>query len=238
MREVQFVKGNFYHIYNRGVEKRSIFENDNDRWRFLQGLFMFNDEKATSNLLWQLEKKRGNVTFGVLRDFLATEKEPRDPLVRILADCLMPNHYHLIVEEIKEGGISRFMQKLGTGYTKYFNNKYERVGSLLQGPFKAVLVDEETYLQYLLVYINVVNPAELIGPNLKEVGVNHVEAIMRFAEDYLWSTQQEYLNKRNSIIIEKGLLGELFPDPQKYREFAKDILLTKKLNEIKDLILE
>jgi len=238
MRKIKFCKGNFYHIYNRGVEKRSIFKNDNDKWRFLQGLFLFNDEKAITNLLWQLEKTRGEVTFGVLRDFLKTKGEKRDPLVRILADCLMPNHYHLLIEEIKENGISRFMHKLGTGYTKYFNNKYARVGSLFQGTFKATFVDNETYLQYLLVYINVVNPGELIEPNLEEKGVKNVKKVMRFTEEYQWSTNPEYLNKRKSIIIEKGLLGKLFADPNEYREFAKSILLERKFDGIKPLILE
>jgi len=238
MRKIQFHKGNFYHIYNRGVEKRDIFKNDNDRWRFLQGLFMFNDEKATTNLLWQLEKTRGGVTFGVLRDFLKTKGEKREPLVRILADCLMPNHFHLLIEEIKEGGISRFMHKLGVGYTKYFNNKYDRVGSLYQGTFKAALIDNEKYLQYLLVYINVLNPGELIEPNLKENGIKDVEKIMQFAEKYQWSTNLEYLNKRNSIIIEKGLMGEFFLDPSKYQKFIKSVLLDRKFDEISSFTFE
>jgi len=238
MRKVQFTKGNFYHIYNRGVEKRTIFENDNDKWRFLQGLFLFNDETTTSQLLWKLERERGKVTFGVLRDFLKTKGEPREPLVRILADCLMPNHYHLLLEEIKDNGISRFMHKLGTGYTEYFNNKYNRVGSLFQGPFKAILIDNEKYLQYLLIYINVVNPGELIEPHLREIGVKNIDKVMRFAEKYLWSTNQEYLNKRKSIIIEKGLLGEIFSDPKYYREFAESVLIDKKFDEIIPLTLE
>ncbi len=238
MRKVKFCKNNFYHIYNRGVEKRNVFKNDNDRWRFLQGLFMFNDEKTTANLLWQLEKTRGGVTFGVLRDFLKTKHEKREPLVKILADCLMPNHFHLLTEEIKEGGISRFMHKQGVGYTKYFNGEHERVGSLFQGTFKAVQINDEIYLKYLLVYINIINPAELIEPNLKEIGVKDVEKVMQFAEEYQWSTNLEYLNKRNSIIIDKGLLGKFFPDPNEYRNFAESVLLGKKFKEISNLTIE
>jgi len=238
MRKIKFYKGNFYHIYNRGVEKRNIFKNDNDRWRFLQGLFLFNDEKVTMNLLWQLEKTRGGVTFGVIGDFLKEKGGKRNPLVRILADCLMPNHYHLLIEEIKENGISQFMHKLGTGYTKYFNNKHARVGSLCQGTFKAALIDNEKYLQYLLVYINVINPGELIEPNLKERGVKNIERLMRFVEKYQWSTNQEYLNKRKSIIVEKGLLGKLFPDPNVYRNFAESVLLERKFNDINSFTFE
>ena len=238
MRKIKFQKGNFYHIYNRGVEKRDIFKNDNDKWRFLQGLFMFNDEKSTANLLWQLERDRGGVTFGVLRDFLITRGTKREPLVRILADCLMPNHFHLLIEEIKDGGISKFMHKLGTGYTGYFNGKYKRVGPLFQGAFKAVQIDNERYLQYLLVYMNVINPGQLIEPNLKEEGAKNIKKIMEFAEKYQWSTHREYLNKRNSIIIEKGLLKNFFPTSNKYLEFAKSVLSDRRYNEINSLMLE
>ena len=238
MRKIKFQKGNFYHIYNRGVEKRDIFKNDNDKWRFLQGLFMFNDEKSTANLLWQLERDRGGVTFGVLRDFLITRGTKREPLVRILADCLMPNHFHLLIEEIKDGGISKFMHKLGTGYTGYFNGKYKRVGPLFQGAFKAVQIDNERYLQYLLVYMNVINPGQLIEPNLKEEGAKNIKKIMEFAEKYQWRTHREYLNKRKSIILEKGLLKNFFPTSNKYLEFAKSVLSDRRYNEINSLMLE
>jgi putative transposase len=210
MRKFKFEKGKIYHIYNRGVEKRNIFKDDNDRWRFLQGLFLFNDEKTTANLLWQMEKNRGRVTFGILREFFAKEKRNRDPLARIMADCLMPNHFHLLLEEIKENGISRFMQKLGTGYARYFNNKYQRVGSLFQGRFKIAGIGAEVYLRYLLVYINAVNPAELVEPELKERGIKKLEKVLRFIQDYPWSTHQEYLNQRESRSSSKKDCSESF----------------------------
>ncbi len=238
MRKFKFEKGKIYHVFNRGVEKRVIFKSDNDYWRFLQGLFLFNDEKTTANLLWQMERDRGKVTFRVLKMFFAREKRNREPLVRIMADCLMPNHFHLLLEEIKEGGISRFMHKLGTGYAEYFNNKYNRVGALFQSRFKAAPVEEETYLEYLLVYINVINPGELVEPKLKEVGVNNVKEIMRFADDYSWSTHQEYTGKRESIIIEKGLLGEIFSNKWKYNQFVEDVLEGKKWERVNNLSLE
>ena len=150
----------------------------------------------------------------------------------------MPNHYHLILEEIEENGISAFMHKIGTGYTGYFNKKHERVGSLFQGTFKAVPVNKDLYLQYLLIYLNVVNPGELVEPKLKENGIKNIDSIMKFAENYPWSTHQEYLGKRNSIIIDRGVLGNFFSEPMKYQEFAKDILLTKKFNVANHLFLE
>ena len=238
MRKIQFVENNIYHIYNRGVEKRSIFKDDNDRWRFLQGLLLFNDVEASINLLWQIERAKGKTTFKTIKDFLKDKGEKRVPLVRIMADCLMPNHYHLLLEEIRENGISRFMQKLGTGYVKYFNGRHGRVGPLFQGPFKAALVDKDNYLEQLLVYINVVNPGQLVEPDLKEKGVKDINKIMDFAEEYPWSTNQEYLGKRNSIIIDKGLLGELFAKPSDYRDLVKTSLLKRKFAKIGDLAIE
>ena len=113
MRKIKFLKGNIYHVFNRGVEKRDIFQNDSDKWRFLQGMFLFNDEILSTNLLWSLEQKQGKVNFAVLRDFFKNQQKQKTPIVRIMADCLMPNHYHLLIEEIREGGISSFMHKLG-----------------------------------------------------------------------------------------------------------------------------
>ena len=237
MRKTQFAKNNFYHIYNRGVEKRTIFLNDNDRWRFLQGLFIFNDENSTFNLLWQLEREKGAVTFGVLRKFISDQGYERDPLVNIVADCLMPNHFHLILEEIKEKGISRFMQKFGIGYTKYFNKKYERVGSLFQGPFKAAHIATDEYLKYLLAYINVINPADMVKYSSDNPRERLKEAI-KFVENYLWSTHQEYLGTRESMIIEKSLLGKIFADNEYYKEFADDILENRNFDLIKDIVLE
>lgn len=151
----------------------------------------------------------------------------------------MPNHYHLLVEELEEGGITKFMHKLGTGYTMYFNKKYERVGSLFQGTFKAVLVDQQEYLEYLLVYINVMNPGQLVEPNLKVVGIKNKTNIIKFAESYLWSTNKEYLCTRDSIIIDKGILGQTFPDGKTYADFVNAVLPEKsKFDTISNLLLE
>lgn len=237
-RKNQFAKGHFYHLYNRGVEKRDIFQNDNDRWRFLQGLFLFNDVKTSTNVLWQVERAKGRTTFKTIKEFFEENIENRTPLVRLMADCLMPNHYHLLVEEIVDGGISKFMQKLGTGYTMYFNKTNRRVGSLFQGVFKSVLVATQEQLERLLVYINVINPGQLIEPNLKEDGIKDVEKLLRFVEDCLWTTHREYSGLRESFIIDKGVLNDIFPNPKTYRDFVRSALEERKLNSVSDLFLE
>ena len=225
-RTTKFELGRIYHIFNRGVEKRDIFLSDGDRWRFLQGMFLFNDESASTNLLYRLEQEKGKMHFGILRDYVKRQSIKRKPLVKIIADCLKPNHFHLLIEEIQKDGISRFMQKLGTGYAKYFNTKYERVGSLFQGVYKAVEIRKDTQLNYVLAYINVINPGQELEPELKSVAQDP-EEILRFVENYPWSTHLEYLGKRDSIIIEKGIAGKVFSTPAKYRRFVTDIIKGK-----------
>jgi len=122
--------------------------------------------------------------------------------------------------------------------TKYFNKKYSRSGSLFESTFRAALIDNDEYLKYLLVYINVINPGQLIEANLKEDGVKNIDKIMEFAEDYNWSTNKEYLGMRESIIIEKGLLGEIFSNPKDYKEFIKNTLLNKKYEKVNNIILD
>ena len=227
MRKTKFKVGKIYHVFNRGVEKREIFLSDGDRWRFLQGLYLFNNEMGSLNLLYRLEQEKGRMHFGILRDYMKKEGVERKPLVRIMADCLKSNHFHLLVEEIQEDGISKFMQKLGVGYTKYFNTKYERVGPLFQGAFKAVEVKSDDQLAYLISYINVINPGQELEPSLKS-SAQDPDEILRFVENYPWSTHQEYLGKRESIIVDKGIAGKLFATPSKYKNFVTDILWGKK----------
>lgn len=236
MRKIKFTPGKIYHIYNRGVDKRNIFIEDADKWRCLQGLCLFNDEKNSSNILWQIERDRGEINLKILKDYIV--KDGRKPLVRILAYSLASNHYHLLAEELREGGITKFMHKWGVGYACYFNSKYKRSGSLFEGRFKAVLVDNELYLQYLLVYINVINPGQFVEPKLKENGIRDIESVIKSADEYFFGTHQEYSGKRGSIIIDRGVLGEIFPNPEKYLDFVRQVLADKKYQEIGHLTLE
>jgi len=239
MRKVKFKKGKIYHVFNRGVEKRSIFNNDSDKWRFLQGLYLFNDNDISLGALYNIERENeGRINFILLKEFIRKYPIEKEPLVRIMADCLMPNHYHLLIEELRENGISRFMHKLGAGYANFFNKKYSRVGPLFQGRFKAAEIKNDLQLQYILAYINVINPGQLIESNLKEKGVESVEGVMNFARKYSWSTNPDYIGIRDSVIIDKGILKDFFPTPEKYENFVRSILLSKRYKRAKDLFLE
>ena len=138
------------HVLNRGADKRKIFMDDEDRFRFVHDLFEFNDEERVKVYSDTYSDLRGRGDLGGRNiDFARSEKRERKLLVDIHAFVLMPNHYHLLLSERVENGISRFMQKVNAGYTKYFNCKNERVGVLLQGKYKSVSVDEEAHFIHL-----------------------------------------------------------------------------------------
>jgi len=225
-----------YHIYNRGVEKRSIFEDDSDRWRFLQGLYLFNDKRLSHRVLFNFKRSDKPLNIKTLKE--KVPPEDKEPLLKIMVDCFIPNHFHLIIEEIVEDGLSKFMQKHGIGYTNYFNKKYDRVGSLFQGGYKSVRVENERYLKYLLVYINVLNPAELIESNYKEEGIKDIDKVMKFAADYEWSTHKEYLETRDSFIIDKGILKNAFASPEEYKDFVEMVLRSEKYKKVKHLTFD
>ncbi|OJI08038.1 MAG: hypothetical protein COX02_01295 [Candidatus Vogelbacteria bacterium CG22_combo_CG10-13_8_21_14_all_37_9] len=194
-----------YHIFNRGVEKRSIFNNDNDRRRFLSYLYFFNDSQAATNI-------------SRLCDIQFQTEDSRKKLVEIFAFVLMDNHFHLLVRPIVENGLSEFMQKLGVGYTKYFNIKYERVGPLFQGKYKFVQIESDEQLSYIPHYIHL-NPVEIIEPGWKERELRDCEKAFEFAKTYPWSSLGDYLGDEHfSPILDRDLLNEELGGSQEYRQ--------------------
>ena len=159
MRKAQFAEGEYYHIYNRGVDKRSIFNDHEDVDRFLQCMREFNVIEPIGSL-YENSFKRGQL--GGPASKLSAEDEDK-PLVECIAYCLNPNHYHFILKQIVDRGIEKIMQKIGTGHTMFFNNKYERSGSLFQGRFKAVHIDSNEYLLHLSSYVNLNDRAHQLG---------------------------------------------------------------------------
>jgi len=176
-----FVTGEIYHIYNRGVEKREIFLETSDYFRMVNDLYKLNDKNAVFNS--QYHPKRNA--------FRQKSDAPREMLVEILAFVLMPNHYHLVLRQIEENGVVKFMQKLGTGYTNYFNKKNDRVGPLFQGGFKAIYIDTEEYLCNLFGYIHT-NPVVLAENYRSSTSIG-----MDFLEQYKWSSYRDYIGIKN-----------------------------------------
>ena len=188
MRRTQFAAGEYYHIYNRGVDKRKVFTTLAEYRRFLAYLYYINDAeriRLTDTLRHNLEAK------------------PREagwkPLVAIGAYCLMPNHFHLYVTPMARGGVSKFMQRLQTAYTMYFNEKHRRVGALFQGTFKAEHVARDQYAKYLFSYIHL-NPAKIKNSHWKRFGARDFKRVREFVRAYPYSSFGEYDTKEYSIV--------------------------------------
>lgn len=135
--------GEYYHIYNRGTDKRNIFVDEKDLLRFLGSIFDFNQTEPIGSIYeFSFRKKSGEVS------------KNKKPLVQFIAYCINPNHFHFLITPFQEKGIEKFMQRLGNGYTKYFNNRHKRSGVLFQGKFKSKHIDSNEYLLHLSAYIN------------------------------------------------------------------------------------
>jgi len=233
MHKEPFTIDNYVHVYNRGNRKTEIVRADTDKWRFLQTLRFFNDSHSSAHILRLSvsDTDRLNSFESVFEMGWPPNWPEKDPLVKILSYCLMPNHFHLLLKEIRKGGISKFMQKLGIGYTNYFNLKYQEVGKVFQGGYKAKLVNEEMYLKYLCIYIQVINVLELFPGGL-EKALKNLKDAMKFVDDYPFSSHMDYVGLRRSLIINKDVLGEFFPTSEDYRKFVHDSVLAKNFYQI------
>ncbi|MDO8624094.1 MAG: hypothetical protein Q7R54_01945 [bacterium] len=191
-----FGVGEWYHCYNRGVDKRRIFETISDYDRFLLSLYAGNS--TTPIHVSNFSDRR-------LSSVLADDSIERDePLVEIGAYCCMPNHFHLALKEIREGGIALFMQKVCTGYTMYFNKKNERTGALLAGTFKARHVKDDRYLKHLIAYIHL-NPVELFETRWKD-GKGNINKIKRELLRYRYSSLLDFVSNKDRL--ERHILGD------------------------------
>jgi REP element-mobilizing transposase RayT len=181
-RKVPFVQDEYYHVYNRGVDKRVIFSDAIDYKRFV--------------LLLKILNTPENV---VVRDLFKTKTyneimsgKMEDAIVAIGAYCLMPNHFHILITPLVKNGVEKYMQKLQTAYTMYFNQRNERSGSLFQGTFKSQHLDTDKYLKYMYSYIHL-NPAKLKDKSWKEKGPRDFRSLKEFVFNYKYSSIGEYV---------------------------------------------
>jgi len=197
MRKVPFVNGEYYHVYNRGVEKRAIFSDQYDVRRFLCSMEEFNTIHPIGSIYQN--------SFHKLRR--PTSKQGK--LVEFIAYCLNPNHYHFILMQVADGGISEFMKRLNGGYTKYFNDRNDRSGVLFQGRFKSVHVDTNDYLLQLSAYVNL---------------NNHVHQLSGPASKLVRSSWGEYMDEMQKSFCEKGIILNQFKNISEYKAFAENSL--------------
>lgn len=211
-RVAPLVSGEYYHVYNRGSEKRATFTQVRDYARFLKTIFYY-QFSGPSPSFSKFSKSQ----------LIFSKPLTEEKLVEFICYCLMPNHFHFLLRQIVDGGISKFMSQISNSYTKYFNTKYKRIGPLLQGAFKAVLVETDEQLIHVSRYIHL-NPV--------------VAGLVKNPEDYSWSSYLEYIKPANSFYSTKEILN-LFPSREKYKEFVEaQIDYGKKLEMIKHQLID
>jgi len=216
-RKIDFTPGEFYHIYNRGTDKRDIFTTSNDFNRFMVLLYLCNSLKPVNI---ELELKKGR-SFSEL-----WEIKRENPIVDICAYCLMPNHFHFLIKEVVDGGITKFMGKLSTAYSMYFNKKYNRTGALFEGRFKAKHIDSDNYLKYLLSYIHL-NPVKLIEPEWKESGISDKVAAKNYLKKYHYSSYMDFLrnDRIEKNILTSGSLPRYFETFNEFEDLVDEWLM-------------
>jgi putative transposase len=217
MRTVEriFGDGEYYHIYNRGVDKRIIFEDTDDRHRFFQSMCEFNTENPIGSLYERSFLQLGGPT---------PKLEDGEKLVSVIAYCLNPNHFHFILKQVRTGGVSEFMKRLSGGYTGYFNNKYKRSGSLFQGKFKSIHVNSNEYLLHLSAYVNLNDHVHQLGGRTPKLVDSK-------------SSWREYMDGGIQGVCEKEIILEQFENTRDYEEFALGSLesIIKRKSELKDI---
>lgn len=189
MRKVPFVEDEYYHIYNRGVDKRSIFEDRKDLERFFQSVKEFNSVEP----------------IGSIFENSFNKEKVSKKLVEIVCYCLNPNHFHFILRPIVENGISEFMRRLG-GYTWYFNNRHKRNGALFQGVFKSVHISSNEYLLHVSAYVNLNNRFKG-APYL--LSKSSWDEYLGKASDYICNSDIVLGQFKNSEAYEKFALSSL-----------------------------
>jgi len=204
--------GEIYHILNRGVEDRNIFRTNRDYERFLLTVFECND----INLSPDNEKK--NRYRRNSKDF---DKNKPQPLVEIFCLCLMPNHFHMAVKQLVDNGIAKFMQRVGNSYTKYFNIKNKRKGSLFMSRYKSVHVGTDSQIKHLITYIHA-NPLDLIMPGWRLGKIKNSGKAKGFLENYTWSSYPLYAESGGldfiSEILTKDIAKDFYPQKEDYFE--------------------
>ena len=204
-----FVNDYFYHIYNRGSEKRPIFHTRRDYQRFMKTLYYY-------------QHLGPKPKFSHFSQFQTYKLDSSKKIVNITAYCLMPNHFHLLIKQVADGGITEFISKVSNSYTKYYNTKHNRIGPLFQGEFKAVMVEKDEQLLHLSRYIHL-NPL--------------VSLLVKNLDDYEWSSYKEYLG--GSGISCKQEILSFFKDSRAYKQFILDQAdYRMRLEQIKHQVLE
>lgn len=219
-RKIVFSDGQYYHVYNRGVEKRPVFTNKSESLRAIGSInfYRFGNLSMRYSKYLSLEKQKRY-------EFLESlNKIPQQ--VKILAFCLMENHFHFLLKQLEEGGIVKFMAKFQNSYTKFFNTKHRRVGPLFQGVFKGVHIEDDEQLIHVSRYIHL-NPVMSFYIKAEEL------------TNYRWSSYQNYLGITETQMVDPSEIMSFFKDQREYIEFVLDqIDYAKQFKKIEHLTID
>ena len=208
-RKIQFTPNNFYHIYNRGIDKKKIFYSEGD-WKHFQRLLHIRNDA------------QGFIRPDRVKNQKLSDIKIDKPLVNIQAYCLMPNHFHILLSEIQKGGITSFMRKLLTSYSMYMNKKYDRTGPLMCRPFQAQHIDSDEYMRWVISYIHL-NPVEKLFPDWKEKGMKPSKKVGKFIKEYQYSSYADYYTgeREESVILNKQSLPFFISDLENVNNIHK-----------------
>lgn len=233
-RREQLITGEVYHVVTRRIENNFLFKDTKDYYRGIFSIYEFNTSYPVE--IAERRKARKAVKGDPL-----SHGDQRNKLVEILAFCLMPNHIHLLLKQLIEGGITTFMNKFGAGYPAYFKRKYDikNKGYFFQGRFVSVHVKTDEQLKTVFAYIHA-NPISLIEPKWKELGIKNSAKAIKFLENYRWSSYPDYIGKDNfPSVAKKNFLSEIMGGQQGCEKFLENWIEYKsESREFNDLALE
>ena len=218
LRKDPFITGEYYHIYNRGIDKRNIFKLERDYDRFIMLLYICNSSNNPSFRLDNLI----NHSHKSFNEIMVLDKDKS--LVSIGAWCLMTNHFHLLIKQEVDGGITKFMKKIGTAYSMFFNLKYQRKGALFGGLFKSKLIGtDDNYLNYMFTYIHLNALDVEFSDWEKEINKSSIE-MKNFLESYRYSSYQDYIDvdRVEGKILNKEAFPSYFKDTKSFKDFTEN----------------
>ena len=240
-RKEQFINNEIYHTVLRGIDENLIFKDIDDYYRGIFSIYEFNNSNPVS--IKERRKARIRIKKIQAARGRTSDAEPiideREKFIEVLAFCLMPNHIHLLVKQLKDNGITEFMRKEGTGLGGYLNRKYNRKGHVFQNSFSAVHIKNDEQLKTVFVYIHT-NPISLIEPKWKEIGIKDPEKVIEFLENYKWSSYPDYIGKKNfPSVTERKFISEIMGGEQSCKDFVENwVRYKREIKEFANLTLE
>ena len=217
MRKEPYSTGSYVHIIKRGNRGLPIVRDELDRQRFLLSLMHLNDTHTVENWFRELDFRDQKSSFTRPSHWQSQKK-----LTKIICFCLVENHFHLLLQETVDKGISRFMQKLGTSLAKCYNEKYQEQGTIFQGAYRSKTVSSDAYLRYVSAYIQVKNCFE-IHPDRKLNSIDDFDEMFDWAMNCPYSSLGNLMGTSKLPIVNQDILFEIFT-PEDYKEFCADMM--------------